>query len=166
MKVTINGHEFNYSGSGSISVNGNNVVINGQSINGKFVEDKNIDIHVEGSVSNIETTGPVSVNGNVNCVDAGGSVRVSGDVVREVNAGGSVHVDGQVRGDINAGGSVHCRESKSSRANDRQYYEKVIKDAYESEKGLETVEEGIRFTDTLRTLFGIKPCNKKGSKRI
>lgn len=134
MKVTINGHEFNYSGSGSISVNGNNVVINGQTINGEFVEDKNIDIHVEGSVSNIETTGSVSINGSVNYVDAGGS--------------------------------VHCGESKSSRTNDRQYYEKVIKDAYESEKGLETVEEGIRFTDTLRTLFGIKPCSKKGSKRI
>ena len=134
MKVTINGHEFNYSGSGSISVNGNNVVINGQTINGEFVEDKNIDIHVEGSVSNIETTGSVSINGSVNYVDASGS--------------------------------VHCGESKSSQANDRQYYEKVIKDAYESEKGLETVEEGIRFTDTLRTLFGIKPCSKKGSKRI
>lgn len=107
MKVIINGHELNYSGLGSIFVNGNNVVINGQTIDGEFVEGKNINIHVEGSVSNIETTGSVSVNGNVNCVDAGGSVRISGDAI-DVNAGGSVHVDSQICGDINAGGSVHC----------------------------------------------------------
>jgi hypothetical protein len=49
---------------------------------------------------------------------------------------------------------------------DRQYYEKIIKDAYESEKGLETVEEGVHFTDALRALFGIKSYNKKGSGRI
>jgi hypothetical protein len=165
MKVTINGHEFNYPGSGSISVNGNNVVINGQTIDGEFVEGKNIDIHVEGSVSNIETTGSVSVNGNVNCVDAGGSVRISGDAI-DINAGGSVHVGGQVHGDISAGGSVHCEEHKSPQTNDRQYYEKIIKDAYESEKGLETVEEGMRFTDALRALFGIKPYNRKGNGRI
>lgn len=107
MKVIINGHEFNYSGSGNISVNGNNVVINGQAIDDEFMKGKNIDIHVEGSVSNIETTGSVSVNGNVNCVDAGGSVRISGDAA-SVNADGSVHVEGQIHGDINAGGSVHC----------------------------------------------------------
>ena len=44
--------------------------------------------------------------------------------------------------------------------------EKLIEDAYESEKGLETVEEGARFMDTLRTLFGIKLYNKKRSDRI
>ena len=106
MRVVINGHEMNFSGSGSISVNGNNVVINDQTIDGEFVEGKNIDIHVEGNVDNIETTGPVSVNGNVNRVDAGGSVRISGDAAG-VNAGGSVHVGGRVQGNINAGGSVY-----------------------------------------------------------
>lgn len=107
MRVVINGHKMNFSGSGNISINGNNVVINGQTINGEFMEDKTIDIYVEGNVDNIETTGSVAVNGNVNRVDAGGSVRVGGDA-GSVNAGGSVHVEGQVRGDINAGGSVHC----------------------------------------------------------
>ena len=107
MKVIINGHEFNYSGSGNISVNGNNVVINGQAIDDEFMKGKNIDIHVEGSVSNIESTCSVAVNGNVNRVDAGGSVRVGGNA-GSVKAGGSVHVEGQVHGDINAGGSVHC----------------------------------------------------------
>ena len=82
MRVVINGHEMNFSGSGSISVNGNNVVINGQTIDSEFVEGKNIDIRVEGNVDNIETTGSVSVNGNVNRVDAGGSVRISGDAAR------------------------------------------------------------------------------------
>lgn len=160
MRVVINGHEMNFSGSGSISVNGNNVVINGQTINGEFMESKVINIYVEGNVDNIETTCSVAVNGNVNHVDAGGSVRIDGDAA-SVNAGGSIHVDGQVHGDINAGGNVHCEGSKSSQTNDRQYYEKIIKDAYESKKGLETVEEGMRFTDTLRALFGIGLCNKK-----
>ena len=107
MKVVINGYEMSFSGSGSIFVNGDNVVINDQVINDEFVEGKNIDIHVEGNVDNIETTGSVAVNGNVNRVDAGGSVRISGDAAG-VNAGGSVHVDGRVQGNINAGGSVHC----------------------------------------------------------
>ena len=107
MRVVINGHEMNFSGSGSISVNGNNVVINDQTIDGEFVEGKTINIHVEGNVDNIETIGSVSVNGNVNRVDAGGSVRISGDAAG-VNAGGSVHVGGRVHGNINAGGSVHC----------------------------------------------------------
>ena len=108
MRVVINGHEMNFSGSGSISiVNGNNVVINGQTISGEFVEGKNIDIHVEGNVDSIETTGSVSVNGNVNRAKAGGTVKVGGDAT-SVKAGGSVHVEGQVHGDINAGGSVHC----------------------------------------------------------
>ena len=148
MRVVINGHEMNFSGSGSISVNGNNVAINGKTINGEFMESKVIDIHVEGDVDYIESTGSVAVKGNVNRVDAGGSVRVGGDA-GSVNAGGSVHVEGQVHGDINAGGNVHCEEYKSSQTNDRQYYEKIIKDAYESKNGLETVEEGIRFMDTL-----------------
>lgn len=60
-----------------------------------------------------------------------------------------------------AGGNVHCEEFKPSQTNDQQHYEKIIKDAYGSKKGLETVEEGIHFTDTLRALFGIKLCNKK-----
>jgi len=165
MKITINGHELNYSGSGNISINGNNVVINGQTVNGEFIDGKFIDIYVEGNVDNIETTGSVAVNGNVNHVDAGGSVRVSGDAV-DVDAGGSVHVEGQVHGDINAGGNVHCEEFKSSQTDDRRYYEELIKDAYESEKGLETVEEGAHFTDTLRALLGIKPGNKKRGDRI
>lgn len=165
MKITINGHELNYSGSGNISVNGNNVVINGQNVNDEFMEGKFIDIYVEGNVDNIETTGSVAVNGNVNHVDAGGSVKIDGDAA-SVNAGGSVHVEGQVHGDINAGGNVHCEECKSSQTNDRQYYEKIIKDAYESEKGLETVEEGARFTDALRALFGVKSYNKKRGDRI
>ena len=59
------------------------------------------------------------------------------------------------------GGNVHYEESKSPQTHDKQYYEKIIKDAYGSKKWLETVEEGIQFTDTLRALFGIKPCNKK-----
>lgn len=107
MKVAINGHEFNYSGSGSISVNGNNVVINGQTIDGEFMEDKTIDIYIEGDVNNIETTCSVAVNGNVNHVEAGGTVKIGGNAA-SVSAGGSVHVEGQVRGNINAGGSVHC----------------------------------------------------------
>lgn len=165
MRVVINGHEMNFSGSGNISINGNNVVINSQTINGEFMESKVIDIYVEGNVDYIESTGSVAVNGNVNRVEAGGSVRVGGDTV-DINAGGSVHVEGQVQGDINAGGNVHCEGPESPQTNDRQYYEKIIKEAYESKKGLETVEEGMRFMDTLRALFGIKLYNKKGSGRI
>jgi hypothetical protein len=94
MKVTINGHEMNFSGSGSISVvNGNTVVINGQTISGEFMESKVIDIYVEGNVQHIESTGSVAVNGNVDRVDAGGTVKVSGDAT-SVNAGGSVLVEG------------------------------------------------------------------------
>ena len=108
MKVTINGHEFNYSGSGSISVNGNNVVINGKNINGEFMEGKNIDIHVEGNVENLETTGSVTVSGDVGCASCGGSATIGHDVIGDINAGGSVRVNGKVQGSINAGGNVHC----------------------------------------------------------
>ncbi len=162
MRVTINGREMSFSGSGSICVSGNsNVVINGKAVNGEFLEGKTIDIHVEGNVENLETTGSVTVSGNVGRTSCGGSATIGHDVVGNINAGGSVHVNGKVQGGINAGGSVYCGESESPQSHNRQYYEGVIKDIYESEKGLETVEEGVCFMDTLRTLFGVKLGNKK-----
>lgn len=99
-KVTING--VTYEGS-NIRVNGNTVLIDGQSIGSNFTTPLEVHI-VEGVLNELHADGSVRCNNVAGSVRAGGSVscdRVDGNV----SAGGSVSCD-DVGGDIVAGGSV------------------------------------------------------------
>lgn len=104
-RITINGK--------TITCSGTNVVIN----NGKVIVDGNIvqecnsgdiKVTIEGNVNKIDCGGSVEVHGNSGSIDCGGSCKVSGDVKGDIDAGGSVTC-GNVSGDIDAGGSVRCR---------------------------------------------------------
>ncbi len=108
---------------------------------------------------------PLSCKGNP-IHDTNGDVHTLAELEIGQTMARDEHLDSHIYDCINIGKNAYYEESKSSQTKDRQYYEKIIKDAYGSKKGLETVEEGIRFTDTLRALFCIKPYNKKGSGRI
>ena len=90
LRITINGKTITYSGT--------NVVIN----NGKVIVDgKTIQECNSGDIK-------VTIEGDVNKIDCGGSCEVSGDVKGDIDAGGS-ETCGNVSGDIDAGGSVRCR---------------------------------------------------------
>lgn len=80
-------------------------------INGKTIQECNsgdIKVTIEGDVNKIDCGGSVEVHGNSGSIDCGGSCEVSGDVKGDIDAGGS-ETCGNVSGDIDAGGSVRCR---------------------------------------------------------
>ena len=90
LRITINGK--------TITCSGINIVIS----NGKVIVDgKTIQECNSGDVK-------VTIEGDVNKIDCGGSCEVSGDVKGDIDAGGS-ETCGNVSGDIDAGGSVRCR---------------------------------------------------------
>lgn len=104
-RITINGKTITYSGT--------NVVINNEKVivDGNIVQECNsgdIKVTIEGNVNKIDCGGSVEVHGNSGSIDCGGSCKVSGDVKGDIDAGGSVTC-GNVSGDIDAGGSVRCR---------------------------------------------------------
>ena len=104
-RITINGK--------TITCSGTNVVINNGRIivDGKTIQECNsgdIKVTIEGDVNKIDCGGSVEVHGNSGNIDCGGSCEVSGDVKGDIDAGGSVTC-GNVSGDIDAGGSVRCR---------------------------------------------------------
>lgn len=90
LRITINGK--------TITCSGINIVIS----DGKVIVDgKTIQECNSGDVK-------VTIEGDVNKIDCGGSCEVSGDVKGDIDAGGS-ETCGNVSGDIDAGGSVRCR---------------------------------------------------------
>lgn len=90
LRITINGK--------TITCSGINIVIS----NGKVIVDgKTIQECNSGDIK-------VTIEGDVNKIDCGGSCEVSGDVKGDIDAGGS-ETCGNVSGDIDAGGSVRCR---------------------------------------------------------
>jgi hypothetical protein len=99
---------------GSNVIINNNVVGDGVFINGKKVESFqqgiSYEITIEGSVNKLDTTGPVTVNGNVlGDVDTTGRVTVNGDVGGDIDTTGAVsahHVSGNIDtiGSITIGG--------------------------------------------------------------
>lgn len=103
-RVKINGKFYNFDG-GTLRVEGNSVIINGQRVDAGGA--KQIDVKIEGKPVNI-----VVDNGDVYCknvdgdVNAGGSVQ-AGDITGSVDAGGSVTAE-HIGGDVDAGGSVHA----------------------------------------------------------
>lgn len=104
-KITINGK--------TITCSGTNVVINNGMVivDGKTIQECNsgdIKVTIEGDVNKIDCGGSVEVHGNSGNIDCGDNCEVSGDVKGDIDAGGSVTC-GNVSGDIDAGGSVRCR---------------------------------------------------------
>ena len=104
-RITINGK--------TITCLGTNIVINNGKVivDGKTIQESNsgdIKVTIEGDVNKIDCGGSVEVHGNSGSIDCGGSCEVSGDVKGDIDAGGSVTC-GNVSGDIDAGGSVRCR---------------------------------------------------------
>ena len=80
-------------------------------VDGKTIQECNsgdIKVTIEGDVNKIDCGGSVEVHGNSGSIDCGGSCEVNGDVKGDIDAGGSVTC-GNVSGDIDAGGSVRCR---------------------------------------------------------
>lgn len=83
-KIIVNGIEYN---GNNISISNNKVIIDGKSL----AEYKVVD---------------VTIIGNCGDIDAGGSVKVTGNVTGNIDCGGSVDISGDVGGDIDAGGSI------------------------------------------------------------
>ncbi|MEG2786434.1 MAG: hypothetical protein RR942_01345 [Romboutsia sp.] len=92
-KVTINGK--------TTIIKGENVsVINGKIyVNGKLYKD-------EGTFKEDYIIQNVTIEGNVEKVDCGGSVIVNGDVKGNIDCGGSISIGGEHVGSIDCGGSV------------------------------------------------------------
>lgn len=103
MSVTING--VTYDGT-NVKVVNNKVWIDGKRVD-NAEPDKNqiLKVHVYGDLNNLDADGSVTVLGNVaGDIDAGGSVQAR-NVGGDIDAGGSVKC-GKVGGSIDAGGSV------------------------------------------------------------
>lgn len=113
-KVTINGNVIEVPDDASISVVGNQVLINGKSgVHTSFSSSEinfsnDLKIEIVGSPLNIHAErGSVSVKGNVaGNIDCNGSVSC-GDVKGSIDCNGSINC-GNVGGNIDAGGSVNC----------------------------------------------------------
>lgn len=111
-KVNVNGKSYDIPNGASVSINNNQIIVNGVDItNGDLAGNKFVNIHVtiEGDVNRIDCGGSVEVKGNAGNIDCGGSCTVGGNVYGSIDCGGSCHC-GHVSGDIDAGGSVHCNK--------------------------------------------------------
>lgn len=104
--VTINGKTYQ-SGSGNISINGNQVYIDGIPQQ-DCSDDKNITVTINGDCGEIQCSGQINVNGNVHGnIDAGNSVTVSGNSDGYIDAGNSITIAGNhTGGSVDAGNFV------------------------------------------------------------
>ena len=105
LRITINGKTITCSGINIVISNGK-VIVDGKTI--QECNSGDIKVTIEGDVNKIDCGGSVEVHGNSGSIDCGGSCEVSGDVKGDIDAGGS-ETCGNVSGDIDAGGSVRCR---------------------------------------------------------
>jgi hypothetical protein len=122
-KIVINGMTFDLPGNGNISINGNQITVDGKRFTpGKETGDfKTVKFEWDGPLASLavegqnvsvqcQDVGSVKATGSVQCrdvkgnVDASGSVR-AGNVSGKVDAGGSVRA-GNISGNVDAGGSV------------------------------------------------------------
>lgn len=104
-KVIVNGKVIETSGR-NITIQNGTIIIDGDVVQDGLTGNINVSIH--GDVEKINCGGSVSVEGNVlGDVDCGGSATIRGDVKGSVDCGGSCTC-GNVGGDIDAGGSVRC----------------------------------------------------------
>lgn len=105
LRIAINGKTITCSGINIVISNGK-VIVDGKTI--QECNSGDIKVTIEGDVNKIDCGGSVEVHGNSGSIDCGGSCEVSGDVKGDIDAGGS-ETCGNVSGDIDAGGSVRCR---------------------------------------------------------
>ena len=105
LRITINGKTITCSGINIVISNGK-VIVDGKTI--QECNSGDIKVTIEGDVNKIDCGGSVEVHGNSGSIDCGGCCEVSGDVKGDIDAGGS-ETCGNVSGDIDAGGSVRCR---------------------------------------------------------
>lgn len=102
--VTINGVTIKSSNGGSVRVEGNDIYVDGESINlSDFGDTRTFNIVIEGSVESVSnTSGDVTIMGDAGKVKTmSGDANISGDVTGDV---GTMSGDVQVKGSIN--GSV------------------------------------------------------------
>ena len=90
----------------SITINGKTIVSSGDTVivrNGNIISDGvtiqdnlrgNVEITIDGDVRDIEASGSVTVNGNVNgSIDAMGNVTVSGNINGDVDCMGNIRIN-------------------------------------------------------------------------
>jgi hypothetical protein len=108
MQINVNGKTFEVPDGSSINVINDNVYVNGEIYTGPGQETKDFKIEITGGLAHLSVVrGNVTVNGNTEQINCGGSVSVTGSVTGNVDAGGSVNC-GNISGDVDAGGSVNC----------------------------------------------------------
>lgn len=90
--------------SGSISVNGNKIFIDGKDVTNKIgkIKDGILKIKIDGNIDKFIADGNIEVNGNIGNLQCDGTCKIDGDIK------GNVEVDGvcDVRGDVS--GSIKC----------------------------------------------------------
>lgn len=110
-QMQINGVMINVPSNASVSIINGQLYVNGKKYDGEELENKQV-VHVtiQGDIEDIDCGGSVTVNGSVNgYIDCGGSVKVDGSVDGPIDCGGSCTILGNHQGRIDAGGSVITR---------------------------------------------------------
>lgn len=103
--IIVNGRKIECSGN-SVQINNSTVIVDGKTIADE--NSKEINVIINGDVTDLECAGSVTVNGTVKGdIDCSGMCEIKGDVDGDVNASGSVSC-GKVKGDVMAAGSVSC----------------------------------------------------------
>ena len=96
----------------SIVIGDNNI------ISGKFqnITARNGVIMVDGKIVTAygDKNSSIIINGNVNSIQSSGNISVSGNVGGDVSCHGNVSVSGYVNGDIDCGGNMQCEFSSGN----------------------------------------------------
>lgn len=109
VNMNINGKQYNLGSANNITIRNDKVIIDGCDVSDLKEFGRNIEITINGNITNLDCDGSVTVQGDAGSVSCGGSCDISGDVTGKVSAGGSVDC-GNVAGSVYAGGSVSCRK--------------------------------------------------------
>lgn len=102
--IVVNGKKIECSGN-RVSVNNGTIIVDGKVVANESSQE--INVVIDGNVSELECAGSVTVNGNVEGdIDCSGKCDIKGYVAGDVNASGSVSC-GIVKGDVTAAGSIN-----------------------------------------------------------
>ena len=108
INISLNGKSFSFQNIKNLKTVGKQVFINGDNV--MTCEGQQLNVVVDGNIEKIDAGGSVTINGDVgSSIDCGGSCSVVGDVDGDIDCGGSCKVVGSHKGDIDAGGSVNIR---------------------------------------------------------
>lgn len=109
VNMNINGKQYNLGSANNITIRNGKVIIDGCDVSDLKEFGSNIEITINGNVTNLDCDGSVTVQGDTGSVSCGGSCNIGGDVAGKVAAGGSVYC-GNVAGNVCSGGSVSYRK--------------------------------------------------------